>query len=494
MESQNPPPQTQGGNMETAQGPIAQKQRLLLPLLSTLLADKSLDHVGAPISVNYRWPGSTRASAHRRIFGRLSMDDLDAIHFDIAPAAVYWELEYGKNYQYEQSPVPHDHPGLRDAKIVPVRLNLSEGENINSFAGEKALCNNDFAALSPLALPREYTPQSLVRWRIYDTHSRLRENYPAHYLVWEDPDSKDLYARVPRPLEGMSRAFCDHCRIHDPELAEEDIEYMDERPHVEGIRAMSAGDTPVTPMNLCRFHWWYVWSGELLRQSQVFALEVLVSGDLRERWGVSHMREFLLSMECHSPNPDQLSCDNPRRRPRPNPERELEVRLYMIYEMIWQSITNRMLKATGRRVAKSRLPEANGATVASTDAQETAVDGEQAGGTTADGLYDTLGPAGPPFTNGNTMPTPSHASAAGAGIQGQPAPKANGLSRTVAPGPSPQNNGGPAPRDDGFFRSPPKGPRAWLKKATEQARANNLAQNSGNSRGFIPGTQPYKGA
>lgn len=479
--------------MEATQGPIAQEERPLLPLLSSLLADRSLDHIGAPIPVNYRKPWATRASAIRKTFGRLSMEDLDAIHFDIAPAAVCWELEYGKNYQYEQSPVPHDHPGLQDAKIVPVRLNLGESESINSFAGDEALCNNNFAALSPVGLPREYTPQNLERWRIYDTLSRVRENYPAHYLVWEDPDSRELYARVPKPLEGMSRPGCNHCRIHDPELAEEDVEYMDERPHVGGIRAMSAGDTAVTPFNLCRFHWWYVWSGELLRQSQVYALEVLVSGDLRERWGISHMREFLLSMQCHSPNVDQLGCDKPRRRPRPNPERELEVRLYMIYEMIRQSITNRMRNLTGRRVAKSGLPEANGATVASIDGQETAVNGRQAGGTTADGPCDTLRSAGPPFTNGQSMPSPSYASAAGAGIKGQPAPKANGLSRIVAPGPYPQTNGEPAPRDDGFFRSPPKGPRAWI-KAIEQAKANNLAQISGSSRGFTQGTQPDKEA
>lgn len=482
--------------METTQSLIAQEERPLLPLLSTLLADKSLDHVGPPIEVDYRRPLATKATANRGLMGRLSVEDLDAIHFEIAPAAVYWELEHGTHYQYDQSPIPGDHPGLRDAKIVPIRLNLGEGESLGSFAGDAALCNNDFTALLPTGMPQEDTPQNLERWRTYDTLSRVREYYPMHYIVWEDPDSNALYARVPKPLEGMSRAGlagcdgCDHCRIHDREHAAEYVEYMDLRPQVSGFRAMSVGDRAVTPIYLCRFHWWYVWSGELLRQSQVFALEVLVSDDLRERWGISHMREFLLSMECQNSTGEQGCCDNPRGRRAPNPGRELEVQAHEIDAMIRQGIVDRMYSVIGQRLEKSRLQKAQGATVASTNGQETAVGGQQAGASTAGGPVDAFEPAGPPFTNGQSMLRPTYALIAGAGLNGQAAFQVNGLtpSNIVAPAPNPQANGGPAPRDDGLLWSPPKGPRAWVH--AQAKKANNLAQNSGNSPGFILRTQP----
>lgn len=493
MESQNPPPQTQNGNMETTEGPIAQEERPLLPLLSTLLADKSLDHIGAPISLDYKKLWATKASANRARFGRLSMEDLDAIHYEIAPAAVYWELEHGKHYQYDQSPVPGDHPGLWDAKIVPVRLNLGEGESINSFAGGAALCKNDFTALSPSGLPHEDTPRNLERWRIYDSCSRVKENYPTHYIVWEEPESNALYARVPKPLEGMSRGGCDHCRIHDRERAAEYVNHVDDRRHVGGMRAMSAGDTAALPFSLCRFHWWYVWSGELLRQSQVFALEVLVSGDLRERWGISHMREFLLSMECQNPTGEQGCCDNPRGRRLPTPGRELEGRMYKIDAMIRQGIVKRMYSAIGQRLEKARSQKAQGATVASTDGQEKAVGGQQVRASTAGGLINAFEPARPPFTNGQSMLNPTYDAMAGAGLNGQPAFQVNGLtpSSIVAPAPNPQANGGPAPRDDVFLRPPPKGPRAWVYKQAK-AKANKLAQNSGNSTGLILRAQPDK--
>lgn len=474
--------------MEATQSPIAQDERPLLPLLSTLLADKSLEHMGAPISLEYNKLWATKATANRARFGRLSMEDLDAIHYEIAPAAAYWEVEQGKHYQYDQSPIPGDHPGLRDAKIVPVRLNLAEGERINSFAGGAALCNNDFTALSQMGLPDEDTPRNLERWRIYDSQSRVRENYPTHYLLWEDPESEALYARVPKPLEGMSRGGCDHCRIHDEEGAAEYVNYVDDRPQVSG--AMSAWDTAATPFSLCRFHWWYVWSGELLQQSQVFALDVLVSGDLHERWGISHMREFLLSMECYSSNGEEGPCDNPRGRRLPTPGREVEGRVYKIDAMIRRGIVDRMYSAIGQRLEKSRLQKAQGATVASTNGQETAVGGQQAGASIAGGPVDAFEPAGPPFTNGQSMFNPTYAAMAGAGLNGQPAFQSNGLSpsNTMAPAPNPQANGGPAPRDDGLLWSPPKGPRAWV--YSQAKKANNLAQNSGNSPGFILRTQP----
>lgn len=303
---------------------MAQEQRPMLQPLSSLLADSSLDHTGAPIPVEYTRLWATKASANRNKLGRLYMEDLDAIHFGIASAAVHWERENGMIYQYDQSPIPHEHLGLRDAKIVPVRLNLAEGESMDSFAGDKALRNNDFTALLPTGLPHEDRPRNLQRWRTYDSRSRLRKLFPAHYLIWEDPDSKALYARVPKPLEGMSRGGCDHCRIHDPETAEEYVDYFDDRPHVDGIRSVSAGDTAATPFSLCRFHWWYVWSGELLRAGQIHALEMLVSGDLRERWGISHMREFLLSMECQSPAREEVDCGDQRRRRHPDPKQALE--------------------------------------------------------------------------------------------------------------------------------------------------------------------------
>lgn len=389
------------------QSTMAQEQRPMLQPLSSLLADSSLEHTGVPIPVEYTRLWATKASANRNKLGRLYMEDLDAIHFDIAPAAVHWERENGMIYQYDQSPTPHEHLGLRDAKIVPVRLNLAEGESIDSFAGDKALRNNDFTALLPTGLPHEDRPRNLQRWRTYDNRSRLRKLFPAHYLMWEDPDNKTLYARVPKPLEGMSRGGCDHCRIHDPESAGEYVDYFDDRPHVDGIRAVSAGDTAATPFSLCRFHWWYVWSGELLRASQVHALEVLVSGDLRERWGISHMREFLLSMECQSPTREEVDCDGQRGRRHPDPEQALEGLVNGIEDMFRQ------------RSEKPGLSKAQGATVASTNARYLAVCGQQASATTADGLNDTVGPAHPPRTNGQPMLTPNCASAACAAFRGQ---------------------------------------------------------------------------
>lgn len=482
MENQNPPPQTQNGDMETTQSPTAQEPRPTLQPLSSLLADDSIDHTGAPIPLEYTKLWVTKASANREKLGSLSMEDLDAIHFDIAPAAVQWERENDMTYSYDQSPIDHEHPGLRDAKIVPVRLNLGEGASTDSFAGDKALRNNDFTALLPTGLPHEETPQNLRRWRTYDSHLRLRKIFPAHNLIWQDPDSGALWARIPKPLEGMSRAGCDHCRLHDHESAGEYVDYFDDRPHVDGIRAMSAGDTAATPFSLCRFHWWYVWSGELLRPSQVHVLEVLVGGDfqvlvggdLRERWGISHMREFLLSMECQSPTPEEVDCDNQRRRGHPDQEHALEGLVNGIQDMVLQ------------RAEESGLPKAKGATVASTDAQLTVVCGQQASATTADEVNDTFGPAESPRTSGQSMLTPHNASEAWTGSKGQSGSQANGRipSSTVERVSHPQTNGMPAPRHDKFLRSPPRAPQ-FVRKRFTTGRVLNKARRLDRPRRFV---------
>ncbi|KAG6365317.1 hypothetical protein INS49_006926 [Diaporthe citri] len=570
MESQNPPPQTHDGYMEISQAPS----------ISALLANPSIDHFGVPIPVEYPELWITKASANRKTFGRLSEDDIDAIHRVIAPAAVEWEMKYGTIYTRSPGPIDDRHWGLQGAKVVPVRLNLPAGASIGSFAGDKALRNHDFTALSQTGLPGGDRPQDLIRWRLYDSRWRRKISYPSEYIVWEDPDSGKLYAQIPRPLEGMSRTGCDHCRIHDPDHAGEFVEYFDDRRHVGEFRTMSSGDTAVTPFNLCRFHWWYVWSGELLRQSQIHALELFVSGDLLERWGISHMRDFLLFMGSHFSTAYELRADDlaGRRPPGPGPARGA-----------W---LNTIGRADLEELENSNLPNAQGATAPNTHADQSVPGGQPASATTADGpdgtkasdqstvepaspglidayvrslkFYllklgfekaasdlgklrsprqvsrqavfglpmrasrrrgvslpkatsfldgfpalilaqennglairrangdsqpmnesgasssaansmpapesagtdtDTVGPAERPRTNGQSTPAPNYTSPAGAGVNGVTASQANGLapSRTVAAVPHPQTKGTPASRNDGFLRSPPIGPRAWLK-------------------------------
>ncbi|KAK2605284.1 hypothetical protein N8I77_008133 [Diaporthe amygdali] len=283
--------------MQAIEGVTARIQSPALSL-STLMADDLIDKTGIPIPLEYRKLWVTKASENDKRLGKLSEDDLDAIHHHIAPSAIQEERASGASYTYSGFPTDDKHAGLRDAKIVPIRLNLDAGEVFNSFAGDRALQFNDFTALSTKGLPDEASSEMLQRWRIYDKKGRMLRHYPSHYLVWEDPVDKRLYARVPKPLEGFSRGACDHCRIHDQAREDEYVEYVDDRPQVDGIRAMSTGDTAVTPFCLCRYHWWFIWSGELLRPSQVLAIELLVGGDLRDRWGLSHMREFLRFMDC----------------------------------------------------------------------------------------------------------------------------------------------------------------------------------------------------
>lgn len=295
MESQDPTFQTQYGDM----GPehIFKDEDLTPPSLSAILADESIDR----ISVKYRELWITKASANRNGPFRVPQDDLDRIQNVIAPAAMKWELENGTvDYHHDQSPIPHEHEGFQDAKIVPIELNLDEGESMHSFAADKALRNNDFSAQSKS--PEAFIPPGLERWRLYDRYDRLKQLYPAHYIVWKDAGDS-LYARIPKPLEGLSRAAsCDHCRIHEPESAWDEVEYFDDRKDVGNKkRKMGVTDSAIIPFSLCRFHWWYVWSGELLRPSHVRALELLVSRSLFHRWGISHMREFLSWMENSSP-------------------------------------------------------------------------------------------------------------------------------------------------------------------------------------------------
>lgn len=349
-----------------------------IPSISALLADDSIDHEGAPIYVEYPKLWITKASANRELFGRISEGDLDTIHSVIAPAAVEWEMNHGTIYTPSPGPIDDGHPGLQGAKIVPVRLNLPEGKSIRSFAGDKALMENDFTALSQTGLPDGDRPHDLIRWRLYDSHWRGMIPFPSYYLVWEDPDSKKLYAQVPRPIEGMSREDCDHCRIHDPNRASEYVEHFDDRKHVDSFRDMSAGDTAVTPFRLCRFHWWYMLSGELLRQSQVHALELLVSGDLLETWKISHTLEFLLFMGAHFSTADELLADDSagRRSPGPGPARGAWL----------NTVEGAILEA----LEETNLSNAQGETAASTDANEPVPGGQPASvtTTTADGQND----------------------------------------------------------------------------------------------------------
>ncbi|KAI3399869.1 hypothetical protein diail_5380 [Diaporthe ilicicola] len=289
----------------------------MVPSLAALMADESVDKTGAPIPIDYgrlrpkqgstnkdamARPWVVKASENRDLMEELLGDyfeeDLNVIRSRIAPAARDEEVRSGARgtYTYIPEPIEDDHAGLRDSKIVPVKLNLDEGVKINSFAGERALLDNNFSALSTRGLPDEDRPDTLRRWRIYGRRGRVRQPLPTFHILWEDFTGKSLFARVPKPLEGLSHVACDHCRLHDRDREDEHVQYFDDRPQFNKIHDMSSGDTAPTPFSLCRFHWWYVYSGELLRRSQLLALNILVSGDLRDRWGITHTREFLESM------------------------------------------------------------------------------------------------------------------------------------------------------------------------------------------------------
>lgn len=352
-------------------------ETLQVPSISELLADRSIDHIGAPIAVDYSKLWVTKASANRNLFGKLSEDDVDTIHRVIAPAAVDWEMTHGTIYVHPKGPIDDGHPGLQGAKVVPVRLKLPAGESMGSFAADEALRNHDFVALSQTGLPDGARPQDLIRWRPYDSHWQHIRSFPSYYIVWEDPDSKKLYAQIPKPLEGMNRGGCDHCRIHDPARAGELVDNFDDRRHVNDMRSMSAGDTAITPFSLCRFHWWYVWSGELLRPSQVHALELLVSGDLLKRWKISHTRDFLVFMRAQLPDADELLADDLAGGKPPGPGPALGA---------WENtVGGAILEALGI----SNSSNAQGATVASTDADQSVSGGQPASATTVDGPDDT---------------------------------------------------------------------------------------------------------
>lgn len=380
-ENQDPAFQTQYGDM----GPeaILKDEDLTPPSLSALLADESIDHTGPPISVEYRELWITKASANPNGPFGVPQADLDRIRKEIAPAAVDWELKNGTVYHHDQSPTPHGHEGLQDSKIVPIKLNLDEGKDMHSFAADKALRNNDFSAQRTKVFRKAsegFIPPGFERWRIYDSCDRLETLYPAHYIVWND-EGNSLYARIPKPLGGLSRAAsCDHCRIHEPESAWDEVEYFDDRTDVgDKIRQMSVTDSAITPFSLCRFHWWYVWSGELLRPSHVYALEMLVSGPLFDRWGISHMREFLFWMEKHRSTPDELDDDNDDDDV-DDDDQPREADLLPLDQ------TEAAVSQCAKNSSSPNVPQA---TVASTDEQLTVPGGQQAGNTTADGPHDT---------------------------------------------------------------------------------------------------------
>lgn len=369
-----------------------------VPSISELLADDSIDHFGAPIAVDYSKLWETKASANRNLFGKLSEDDVDTIHRVIAAAAVNWEMTHGTIYVHPKGPIDDGHPGLRGAKVVPVMLNLPAGESMGSFAADKALRNHDFIALSRTGLPDGARPQDLIRWRPYDSHWQHIRSFPSYHIVWEDPDSKELYAQIPKPLEGMNRGGCDHCRIHNPARAGELVDNFDDRRHVNKMRSMSAGDTAITPFSLCRFHWWYVWSGELLRPSQVHALELLVSGDLLKRWKISHTRDFLVFMRAQLPDADELLADDLAGSGPPGPGPA---------QGAWENtVGGAILEALGI----SNSSNAQGATVASTDADQSVPGGQAASATTVDGPDDTeasdqntVQPASPGLTDAHMI-------------------------------------------------------------------------------------------
>lgn len=383
MESQDPTFQTQYGDMSPEY--ISEDEDLTPPSLSALLADESTDRTGPPISVEYRELWITKASANRDGPFGVPQADLDRIVKKIAPAAMNWELENGTvDYHHDQSPIPHEHEGFQDAKIVPIELNLDEGESMHSFAADKALRNNDFSAQSTRKFGKSseaFMPPGFERWRIYDRCDRLKQLYPAHYIVWKDQDDS-LYARIPKPLEGLSRAAsCDHCRIHEPESDWDEVEYFDDRKDVgDGMREMTVTDSAITPFSLCRFHWWYVWSGELLRPSHVRALELLVCRSLFDRWGISHMRDFLSWMEKHRSTPNELDDDDDNEDNVDDDNQLGEAGLLPL------DVT----EAAGSQCAKnSGSPNVPQATVASTDGEQTVHGNQEAGTTTADDPNDT---------------------------------------------------------------------------------------------------------
>ncbi|POS78291.1 hypothetical protein DHEL01_v203321 [Diaporthe helianthi] len=289
----------------------------MYPSLSVLLADPSIDHAGLPIPVEYGKIWSERAHDKRQQQQVSLEKDLDIIQQKLAPAVVEWEKEQGNTYYHPQWRIHDGNAGLVGAKVVPVRLRLNEGEYPNSLASMCAIINNDFAPKRTQPLPSYLIPKHFVRWQRKGPHNGLKRFTPAQNLIWEgklNPRStisaqeEELYTRIPKPLEGLSRAAsCDHCRIHDRHLGCETVEYFDDRSFVNTIREMSVVETATTPFSLCRFHWWYVWSGELLRRSHVHALEMLLSRDLFERWDVEHMREFLKAVEQQSRDLD--ACD-----------------------------------------------------------------------------------------------------------------------------------------------------------------------------------------
>lgn len=440
--------------METIQAPRSQNESEV-PSLSALLKDPSVDRVGGPIRVKY-----TEASNGMKQLGPLSRDDLEDICFKIAPAAAMWEMNNGNSHNCTVGPIGDRHWGLEGAKIVPIRLNIIERYNIDSPARDVALRQNNFKALRATGLSKRLTPSRLTRWRLSDPSHLPTTSYPSDYIVWENPETGKLYARIPKPLEHMDRGACDHCWIHNQEPPEKPVDYIDDW---GCSRVMRPGDTAINPFSLCRFHWWYVMSGELLRKSQVHALEILVSKGLRKRWGISHMREFLRSMSQQiSTAAESLDDDMAGKRP-PSPG------------LTPGACLNTARSAVLEQLGNLQLSSARGGTVASVDAHQTVPGGRAATATTAVGPSDTkAGDQAWLFEGGASSPaeisTPIQV-----GSQGW-----SDLCSEV--------NGTPTPRKDGFLRSPPKEPRAMRamrKKAAAQAKAHNPAHGSKRSREYV---------
>ncbi|KAL1858957.1 hypothetical protein Daus18300_009715 [Diaporthe australafricana] len=482
--------------------------------LADLMADVTVDITEIPLPIDYARfragqgrdamarPWVTRSSENRKLLGKLSEEDLKTISSRMAPAACDEEIRSGVKSTYTAKPIEKsDHVGLRGAKVVPVKLNLDEGEEINSFAGDKALSNNDFTALSKRGLPDGFRLDTLQPWRIFNRFGRVKKGYHTYHILWESPDKKGLYAVVPKPLEGHSHVACDHCRLHDNAIEEEYAEYMDGRPQFDGLHEMSLGETAVTPFSLCRVHWWYVYTGELLEHIHVLTLKLLVSGDLRDRWGMSHMREFLQvfqdQMEVMRQRRDgrrtrtlQLPVDAARRRGVPLPravsyiDRPPDTNGAQQSHVPNDQHVNGNPQPTNGPVypsPHSGPPEHDSMHVPHSTAPTTVPD-SRANGIGVDG---TSPPAEPPRADGPLPPLRGYAAAARAGMNGHPASQANGSGAPTprASNPHQQTNGtpAPAPRTDGLLGPPPTEPRAM------RENRNNADKGKGKGKDMTGG-------
>ncbi|KAG8161574.1 hypothetical protein KVR01_008561 [Diaporthe batatas] len=279
-----------------------------MPLsLSALLADPTIDHTGPPITVEYENLWSKDAADRKKKLKALFEGDVEFIRKELAPVVAEWEWEQGNTYYHPDWPIRSEDAGLEGAKVVPIKLNLDESKifaGLDGFACMEALIKNKFVAKISRPLPERVILMDLHRWKIDGVNDLLKNKLPSHYLMWQSKHgapsgpAEGLFARIPKPLEGLSRpTSCDHCRIHDPDAVRMPVNYFDDRPGVNTVCEKRAVDLVATPFSLCRFHWWYAHSGQLLRRSHVHVLEMLLSEEVFERWGIMHMNEFLKSVE-----------------------------------------------------------------------------------------------------------------------------------------------------------------------------------------------------